>query len=137
RKWLRVPLSYRHSEDVKLIWHRTCLRKVSWLVEVCPVDLTIDGAERGARINQRLLYVAMAVVGLDQLAKAFFGRPIAEHSPALTTLPLIVYFMAIQIAVGVAAYRLGWRRNKPLIFGGLALLCAGLASNWIDRAVRG
>lgn len=86
-----------------------------------------------------LLVFAIAIVASDQLLKALFGSPAAEQPADLdrASAPFLASSLVVQVGLGIAAYRTGWLQNRLGLFAALAVLCAGMSSNWIDRALRG
>jgi lipoprotein signal peptidase len=86
-------------------------------------------------MNRRLavLLAATGVAAADQVLKAALRHP----QPTPTTAGATVGGLLVLMLLGCATYFLGWRRNKTPTLLASSLLCAGSASNGLDRILRG
>jgi hypothetical protein len=80
-----------------------------------------------------VLFAAAGLLAGDQVLKALLGRPL----PTPATTASIVGGLLVLALLGCGAYFLGWRRRKEPTFLAASLLCAGSASNLLDRLLRG
>ena len=90
-----------------------------------------------ARTKRLLLLLAIAIVVVDQIAKTSVGQPMADARPEYSSKLYLAYLLFVQVAIAIAAYRVGWRQDRLRIFAALSFLSAGMTSRWIDRAFRG
>ena len=96
-----------------------------------------SGSSSPSSTMRSWLFGAVAVFAIDQVAKVFFGMPLAKSPHEVSARTFLLVSGLIGLLLATAAYRLGWKRNRIGLFAALVFLCAGGASNFADRAIRG
>ncbi|MBX7115914.1 MAG: signal peptidase II [Myxococcaceae bacterium] len=82
--------------------------------------------------RQQILLVGVAILCIDQAAKALIGEPLPGAASAF-----LLAGGAVVAALACAAYWFGWRKGRNALLAALTLICSGSASNWLDRGLRG